>query len=75
MTYRGTVKGGVVVLSGKPIPPEGSEVEVRVVEAAEPPTWGEVFDDLIGSAPELPTDIAENHDHYAHGAPKGIDRA
>ena len=22
---------------------------------------------------ELPADLAENHDYYAHGAPKGID--
>ncbi|HZL87137.1 MAG TPA: hypothetical protein VFB96_02065 [Pirellulaceae bacterium] len=22
----------------------------------------------------VPTDLAENHDHYAHGAPKGIDK-
>lgn len=22
----------------------------------------------------LPTDLAENHDHYLHGLPKGIDR-
>jgi hypothetical protein len=24
---------------------------------------------------DLPADLAENHDHYAHGAPKGIDRS
>lgn len=24
--------------------------------------------------PPLPQDLAENHDHYAHGAPKGVDR-
>jgi hypothetical protein len=23
---------------------------------------------------DLPSDLAENHDHYAHGSPKGIDR-
>jgi len=23
---------------------------------------------------DLPSDLAENHDHYAHGTPKGIDR-
>lgn len=23
---------------------------------------------------QMPTDLAENHDHYAHGAPKGIDK-
>ena len=25
-------------------------------------------------APALPSDFAMNHDHYLHGAPKGIDR-
>ena len=24
---------------------------------------------------ELPSDLAENHDHYAHGAAKGLDRS
>jgi hypothetical protein len=23
---------------------------------------------------DLPSDLAENHDYYAHGAPKGVDR-
>lgn len=23
---------------------------------------------------DLPTDLAENHDHYLHGLPKGIDK-
>jgi hypothetical protein len=73
MTYRGTVRGGVVVLDGEPTPPEGSAVEVRIVETDSLPTWGDVFKDLIGSGTELPADIAENHDHYIHGAPKGID--
>ena len=72
MTYRGTIKGGVVVIEDAPAPPDGTRVEVSVVEQ-EGPTWGHVFRDLIGSAPNLPTDIAENHDYYLHGAPKGID--
>jgi len=72
MTYQGTVKGGVVILEGEPAPPDGTRVEVNVIEV-EPPTWGEVFKELIGSAPQLPPDIAENHDHYIHGAPKGLD--
>lgn len=40
-----------------------------------------LFDRLAGAAEELgidpkdlPTDLAENHDHYAHGAPKGLDQ-
>jgi hypothetical protein len=38
-----------------------------------------LLEDLAHAAEELgitglPTDLAENHDHYAHGAPKYIDR-
>jgi hypothetical protein len=68
MTYKGTVKNGVVVLPPEAKIPDGTEVRVEPVE--ELPTWGEVFKDLIGSVEGLPSDLAENHDHYAHGAPK-----
>ncbi|HXE51791.1 MAG TPA: hypothetical protein VN541_02205, partial [Tepidisphaeraceae bacterium] len=58
--------------------PEGTDVEVEVRPAAEAqeqePTWAEVFGDLAGSLSGLPPDLAENHDHYAHGAPKGADK-
>ena len=31
---------------------------------------GDRFADLIGSCPDLPPDMAENHDHYLHGREK-----
>jgi hypothetical protein len=46
---------------------------VRVEEVAAKAAganWGEVLKDLIGAAEGLPKDMAENHDHYIHGAPK-----
>ena len=71
MTYKGTVKGGVVVLEPSASLPEGTEVQVQPVSATvEPPTWAEVFKDVIGKAQGLPPDMAKNHDHYLHGAPK-----
>ena len=33
-------------------------------------TLAEQLGDLIGSVPDLPSDMAEHHDHYLHGAPK-----
>jgi hypothetical protein len=68
MTYRGTVKNGVVVLPPEARIPDGTEVQIEPVN--EPPTWGEVFKDVIGAAEGLPPDMARNHDHYLHGAPK-----
>ncbi len=75
MTYRGIVKNGVVVL-GKTVEwPEGTEVQVEPIVRDETflgngPTLVEQFRDVIGTVPELPSDMAEHHDHYLHGAPK-----
>jgi len=39
---------------------------------AEPrrPTIAEQFADVIGTVPDLPEDMAAQHDHYIHGVPK-----
>jgi len=71
MTYKGTIKNGVVVLENSAALPEGTEVRVEpVAQPTQPPTWGEVFKDVMGKAQDLPPDLARNHDHYLHGAPK-----
>jgi hypothetical protein len=74
MTYRGTVKDGVIVLESGTRLTEGAVVEVREVAGAQEPTWAEKWKDFIGKCEGLPSDFAENHDHYIHGTPKGIDR-
>jgi hypothetical protein len=33
-------------------------------------TLADQLGDLVGSVPDLPSDMAEQHDHYLHGAPK-----
>ncbi len=35
-----------------------------------PPVWGQALLEIAGTAEGLPTDFAENHDHYLHGTPK-----
>jgi hypothetical protein len=51
--------------------PEGVEVQVIPVNGElPPPTWAEVFRGISGKAEGLPPDMARNHDHYLHGAPK-----
>ena len=56
--------------------------ERPVVPPAEPPptepSKRHMFQDLLDVAAtidwsQVPPDLARNHDHYAHGAPKGID--
>jgi len=68
MTYKGKVKGGLVVLEPGNHLAEGADVVVEPVEHL--PSWAEVFKDVLGKATGLPTDLARNHDHYLHGAPK-----
>ncbi len=70
MTYSGRVKDGVIVLDPPVDLPEGTEVRVVSIEDAPAQTLAERFADVIGAASDLPEDMAENHDHYLHGAPK-----
>ncbi len=71
MIYRGYVKNRVVVLEPGIELPEGTEVIVEPVTTPPPrKTLAEQLGDLIGSVPDLPADMAEQHDHYLHGAPK-----
>ena len=70
MTYRGHVKDRVVVLEPGVELPEGIEVSVEPVAPPARKTLAEQLGDLIGSVPDLPADMAEQHDHYLHGAPK-----
>ena len=70
MVYNGRVKGGVVVLDPDVELLEGTEVQVEPVLRTTRRTLAEQLGELIGSVPELPPDMAEQHDHYLHGAPK-----
>ncbi|MHB1560080.1 MAG: hypothetical protein ACYC61_21730 [Isosphaeraceae bacterium] len=68
MVYRGHIKGGVVVLDEPVSLPDGIEVKVEPVEPSARLTMAEQFADLIGTVPDLPEDMAENHDRHVHGA-------
>ena len=75
MVYRGIVKNGVVLLGKGNELPDGTEVRVEPIDNVESipgegPTLVEQFGDVIGTVPELPPDMAEQHDHYLHGSPK-----
>jgi hypothetical protein len=70
MKYRGRVKNGVIVLDGPVELPEGTPVNVEPTEAGTIPTLAEQFNDVIGIVTDMPSDMAENHDHYIHGTPK-----
>jgi hypothetical protein len=70
MAYRGHIEGNIVVFDDKVSLPEGTIVSVEPVEAARLMTLAERHKDIIGIAPDLPCDMADNHDHYIHGTPR-----
>lgn len=72
MTMRGTIVGGVVVLETESSFPDGSEVVVQLVEQPirQDAELSAVLLRHAGRGTNLPADLAENHDHYAHGKPR-----
>ena len=76
MEYNGQVRGGVVVFKNEK-PPEGATVRVEVVGentcTAAGGQGGGLWSKLLevaGTVEGLPSDMAEQHDHYIHGTPK-----
>ncbi len=73
-TYTAEVKNGVVVFDeGVPPPPEGARLRIEVVAETAGPrrrTLSERLASVVGRAEGLPTDLADQHDHYLHGQPK-----
>ena len=69
MTYQGHVQSGVVVFDGPHQPPEGAVVEVAVVSEKQIPL-SDFLLEFAGTIEGLPSDMADQHDHYIHGRPK-----
>ena len=70
MIYRGYVKDGTIVLDEDVSLPDGTEVHVEPIPAPRRKTLAERFQNIIGAVDDLPTDVAENHDHYLYGTSK-----
>jgi hypothetical protein len=83
-TYTGEIRNGVVVFDPGAALPEGTKVRIEPVDRIEALTSIPGSDPVAGTrsmllawarkaeeiAPPLPSDLAENHDHYAHGKPR-----
>jgi hypothetical protein len=73
---RGHVEAGRIVVDDEASLPEGAEVRIELVIEAESnssnseKTLYDRFKQFAGIAKNLPSDFAENHDHYIHGRPK-----
>ena len=71
-TYTGQVQSGVVVFDeGTPRLPEGTKVQVEPADLKEAVAdLSRILLEFAGKAQGLPSDMAEQHDHYLHGTPK-----
>ena len=66
MSITTTVEAGKILLPPEIHWPSGTVVSVTPVEN-QPPTLLESMKDFDGMAEDLPSDLAENLDHYVHG--------
>lgn len=78
MTIAARVHNHTVTLPAELDVAEGAEVQITLPEAAaatgQPTSFFDSIRDLIGSIKDGPQDLAAEHDHYAHGAPKRSER-
>jgi hypothetical protein len=78
VTYKGTVKNGVVVLDDPAGLPEGAEVRVELPAPPAAPVPASTNSAALarrllgyaGKAQGLPEDASVNLDHYLYGTPK-----
>ena len=70
MELEGVVQNGVIVPDDAQALAEGTRVRIEPVQVAEQTTFGQLFGDLVIDCPDLPTDLAAQHDHYRLGKPK-----
>lgn len=71
--HEGIVQNGVVVFEPGFTLPEGTKVHVQPVQqrpADDVSSPAAALLKFVGIADDLPVDMADNHDHYLHGAPK-----
>jgi hypothetical protein len=64
MQLEGVVHNGVIVPDDAQALPEGTRVRIEPVKVDQPATFGQLFGDLAIDSPDLPADLAAQHDHY-----------
>ena len=75
MSFTATIKNGVIKLPAGIDLPDGTEVTIEPNEptatvAESRQSFAERYAEFIGCVHSGVGDLADNHDHYLHGAPK-----
>lgn len=68
MELEGVVQNGVIIPDDPAALAEGTRVRITLATES-PQAFGERFAQFKGAAPDLPVDLAEQHDHYRLGTP------
>jgi len=69
MDLEGVVHDGVIVPDNPHALPEGTRVRISAVPS-DAKTFGQRYAQYKGAIPNLPADLAEQHEHYRLGTPK-----
>jgi hypothetical protein len=76
MTITGKVLNGTIKLPPGTELPEGAELQIILREpvssADRQHSLYDTLRELVGAAQGLPPDLADEHDHYIHGAPRRV---
>ncbi len=70
METEGVVHNGVIVPDDATGLVEGTRVRIFPVATEVPSSFGERFAQFKGAINDLPTDLANQHEHYRLGTPK-----
>ena len=70
MELEGVVHNAVIVPDDATALAEGMRVRISPIPQEESTPFGERFGQFKGAIPDLPTDLAEQHEHYRLGTPK-----
>ena len=70
MEMEGVVRNGVIVPDAELALPEGARVRISIAPDDATKPFGQRFARFKGAVPELPADMAKQHDHYRLGTPK-----
>jgi hypothetical protein len=71
MELEGVVHNGVIVPDDAQALSEGERVRIERLNVGEQTTFGQLFGDLAVDCPDLPPDLAAQHDHYRLGIRHG----
>ena len=70
VSISGVIKDGQVIPEETILLPAGTRVRIEPVPESSEETLAEAFREFMGACEGLPSDLAANHDHYLHGAPR-----